>query len=449
MMRLEKRDGFVFDTTHMFKENLEGEKGISREEVSSLEERTEEIHQDLFQARERGELGFTELIRDMPMVQEIEEVAEGILPWCENFVIFGMGGSALGNLALFRGLRPPHYNLFENLRGGRPRLFITNNVDPVEWRVLLENLDLTKTVFNVISKSGSTAETMALYLIAKDLLEREVGDSWPEHFIFTTSKEKGELYNIKERMGITSLPIPENVGGRFSLFSAVGLLSSCVVGISIKEVLKGAVEMDNWCSSDSVWENPAYLKAILQYLAVKKGKNISIIMPYSHSLEYVADWYLQLAGESLGKRYTRDGEEVYTGYTPVKAVGATDQHSQLQLYMEGPDDKVITFLTVGGLTGDLEIPRMEKGDLSYLGGHSLGHLLMTEKRGTEEALARTGRMTASIHLPSLEPTMIGQLLYMMELEIAFAGELYNINAFDQPGVELGKNLTRKMLGRQG
>lgn len=446
----EKRDGvgLIFDPESMFEEKLGEGEGIRKEEVSSMEERTLEIHQKLLVDRREGRLGFTELIRDEEMVREIEEVAEGILPYCENFVILGMGGSALGNMALFRALRPPSYNLFEDLRKGRPRLFITNNVDPDEWKVLLDGLDLSKTVFNVISKSGSTAETMALYLITQELLEREVGERWPQHFIFTTSKDRGELYKIKERMGITTLPIPENVGGRFSVFSAVGLLSSAVVGIPIASIVKGAQVMDDWCSRAPLWENPAYLKAVLQYLALQKQKTISVIMPYAHALEYVADWYLQLAGESLGKRFNRDGEEVHTGYTPVKAMGATDQHSQLQLYMEGPKDKIITFLSVGTYPRDLQIPEIEEGVLSYLGGHSLSHLLQTEKRGTERALTQTGRMNSSIHLPLLTESMIGQLLYMLQLEIAFAGELYHINAFDQPGVELGKKITRKDLEKR-
>lgn len=436
-----------FDPENMMETTLGGGQGIQEEEISLFEERTCQLHSQLQQAYKTGELGFMDLIYGEELVEEIEDIVEKILPWCENFVVLGIGGSALGNMALFRALRPPFYNLFAPLRGGRPRLFITNNIDPEEWKILLKNLHLKKTIFNVISKSGSTAETMALYFITQQLMQEEVGDDWPSHFIFTTSKTKGELYGIKEEKGITTLPIPENVGGRFSVFSSVGLLSSAVVGIDIGEVLKGAQEMDAWCSTDVLWDNPAYLKAVLSYLAVKKGKNISIMMPYAYSLEHVADWYLQLAGESLGKRFNRDKEEVFTGYTPVKAMGVTDQHSQLQLYMEGPFDKVITFLEVERFKEDLKIPEIWGGGVSYLGGHQLSHLFITEKKGTQMALTEGGRMNATIKLPYVGEYTLGQLLYMLQLEVAFAGELYHINAFHQPGVELGKKITRQILSQ--
>lgn len=436
------------EVENMLEEGLGSGLGIEREAVSSLAPTVAEMHQRLLQHRQEGRLGFTELIVDRGLIGEINQVVDGILPYCENFVVLGMGGSALGNQALFQALTAPHYNLFSPLRQGRPRLFITNNVDPDEWMYLLENLDLTKTVFNVISKSGSTVETMALYLITQKQVEEAVGSSWPNHFIFTTSPHQGALYRIKEEEGITSLPIPENVGGRFSLFSAVGLLSSGVVGIHLPSLLEGAQAMDARCQNPDVWENPAYLRAALQYLAVKKGMGVSVLMPYAHALERVADWYLQLTGESLGKRYNRDGEEGYHGYTPVKAMGATDQHSQLQLYMEGPRDKVITFLETDAYEKEVEIPIMaEEEGLSYLGGHTLGRLLHTQRKATAQALAEAGRMNATLFLPKINEYYLGQLFYLFQLEVAGAGELFNVNAFNQPGVERGKEITRHLLGQ--
>lgn len=442
---MENRAPIRLDVANMLEERLGTGYGIKREEVSSLSDAVEKIHEKILLDREEGRLGFTELIQEGELLTDIQDVVEDISSFCENFVVLGMGGSALGNQALFQALRPPHYNLFSSLREGRPRLFITNNVDPDEWMYLLENLDLTKTVFNVISKSGTTTETMALYLITREMVEEKVGSSWPQHFLFTTSPHRGVLYQIKEEKGMTSLPIPENVGGRFSIFSAVGLLSSAVVGINIQEVLAGARAMDAQCQTSRIWENPAYLRAVLQYLAVKKGLGISVMMPYAYSLEVVADWYLQLAGESLGKRYNREGQEVFTGFTPVKAVGATDQHSQLQLYMEGPLDKVITFLEIGGYQAQVPIPETQIEGLSYLGGHTLGHLLKAEKQATAQALTESGRMNCTIFLPVVDAYHLGQLFYLLQLEVAMAGELYRINAFDQPGVERGKEITRQIL----
>lgn len=233
--------------------------------------------------------------------------------------------------------------------------------------------------------------------------------------------------------------------------SPVGLLAAAVCGIDIEELLAGASYADEVCSVDNVYKNPAYMAATLQYLAMQTGKNISVMMPYADSLKYIADWYAQLWAESLGKRYDNNGNEVFVGQTPVKALGVTDQHSQVQLYTEGPFDKVVTFLGVDKYRTTMEISRGYEDipAVSFLGGHTLNELIHAEQAATEYALLKAKCLNRTIWLPEVNAFTIGQLLYMLEVETAFAGELLNINAFDQPGVEEGKNATYALLGRPG
>jgi len=241
------------------------------------------------------------------------------------------------------------------------------------------------------------------------------------------------------------------VGGRFSVFSSVGLLPAAVVGIDIEELLAGAAYMNEICTTSDLFQNPAYLNATLQYLADKKGKPMSVMMPYADSLKEIADWYRQLWAESLGKRVSLDGKTVHVGPTPIKALGATDQHSQMQLYIEGPFDKVITLIGVKDFGAEAKIPKAYKeiGELGYLGGHSLKGLLQAEMLATEMALTKNNRMNCTITLSEVNAFTIGQLLQMLMIQTAFAGGLYNIDPFDQPGVEHGKQYAYGLMGRKG
>ena len=209
--------------------------------------------------------------------------------------------------------------------------------------------------------------------------------------------------------------------------------------------------MDELCQNDDIWQNPAYMYAILHYIAMKNGKNISVMMPYADSLKYISDWYAQLWAESLGKKFDNNGNIVNVGQTPVKALGVTDQHSQVQLYVEGPYDKVMVLVGVDGFSRDVPIPKSFEDipSVGFLGGHSLSALLLAEQAATEYALLKSGRMNMTITLPEVNEFTIGQILYMLEVATAYAGELLNIDAFDQPGVEEGKNATYAYFGRPG
>jgi glucose-6-phosphate isomerase len=427
-----------------------GAHGITEVELKALASKIEAA----WQAVEKTPPGFRNLPNNTKLADEIATLATEIRERCDNFVVVGIGGSALGNIALQSALNHPFYNeLMPPARRG-PRLFVPDNVDPDRINGLLDALDLSKTIFNVITKSGGTAETMSEFLVFREALIKKLGpEKAIKQIVITTDPEKGELREIVKKFGYASLPIPPDVGGRWSVLSAVGLLSTAVTGINIHELLKGAAEMDALCKrSGKLWDNPALTGAALHYLADKaKGKNIQVMMSYSHALRDVADWFRQLWGESLGKRMDRDGKVVHCGQTPEKAVGATDQHSVMQLYIEGPFDKVLTFLTVDEFATRCEIPHAfpEYEAVKYLGGHTMNELLNAEAKATELALTQSGKPNCAIRVKKVDERTVGALLYLLEMQTAYSGELYNVNAFDQPGVELGKVNTYALMGRKG
>ncbi|OCL25381.1 glucose-6-phosphate isomerase [Orenia metallireducens] len=441
------------DVNNMFAETVGEEHGYTKADVDAMQERATAGHKAIRAAKEAGKLGFMELPESHKAIaKEIKEYADANKDKYDNFVVLGIGGSALGNIALQTALNHPYYNLNEEARNGYPRLFVPDNVDPTRLKGLLETLDLSRTMFNVISKSGGTAETMSQFLTARAMVVEELGeDAVADHFIATTSEHSGNLIKIAKEEGLKTYYIPENVGGRFSVLTPVGLVSAAFTGIDIEELLAGAAYMDEICNTDDLWKNPAYLNATLQYLADQDGKPMSVMMPYAHDLKDLADWYRQLWAESLGKKFSRQGEVVNVGPTPVKALGATDQHSQAQLYMEGPFDKVVTFLEVENYKETLEIaPGYEDiSGVSYLGGHTFNELLTVEKKATELALVDNNRLNCTVIFPEVNAFTIGQFFYMYELSTALMGEFYNINAFDQPGVELGKQYAYGVLGREG
>ena len=370
----------------------------------------------------------------------------------ENILVLGIGGSALGGLAVTEALLKPYWNLLTpEQRNGLPRIFFLDNIDPDQMNALFDVLDLEKTLVNVITKSGDTAETMSQFMIVKDKLEQKLGDKYRYNIVATTDKRTGVLRQIAEQEGYKTFVVPDDVGGRFSVFSAVGLLPFALVGIDIDEIVNGIKDMDLALKNTDINNNIAAQNALLHYLLdVKKGKNLSVMMPYSSRLKYVSDWYVQLWAESLGKNEDKDGNTVQVGPTPLKALGATDQHSQIQLYNEGPNNKVINFIRVKDFDTTLEIPAIfEYTGVGYLGGKTVNQLMNAEADSTRVALSDYQRPNITITLPQINGYYVAQLLYMLEVQTAITGELYNINAFNQPGVEQAKNYTYALMGRIG
>jgi glucose-6-phosphate isomerase len=404
--------------------------------------------------RRRGEMGFFDLPFATATVASVRQLAEGFGQWFNDVVILGIGGSGLGAIALRDALLGPYWNeRSDDERDHFPRLHVVDNPDPFTFQRLLDRLDPARTLFNVVSKSGSTAETMAQYLVARERIERAVGaDKARGHFLFTTDPGRGALRQIADAEGIPTLPVPENVGGRFSVLSPVGLLPAAVCGVDIDALLAGAADMEERCRSPELGGNPAGILAVtLHALDVEAGRRIHVFMPYADRLRSSALWFQQLWAESLGKARDLDGGLVHTGPTPLAAAGATDQHSLLQLLIEGPHDKVVLFVGLEDPEEDVPIPHRhaEIPSLSYLGGHSLGELLNVERRATTEALRREGRPNATFVLPTIGAHAMGELLMLLQVTTVLSGALYGVDPLDQPGVELGKELTYGLMGRDG
>ncbi|MHC4261874.1 MAG: glucose-6-phosphate isomerase [Planctomycetota bacterium] len=403
------------------------------------------------QARRGADLRWMDLPYQAEVHDAIQAYVGDVRERFDNVVVLGIGGSALGNTALQTALNSPFYHL--QAPAGLPQLYVLDNVDPDLIGEFMEVVDPKRTLFNVISKSGGTAETMSQFLLFRQKLIDAVGaDAHAEHMVVTTDVEKGVLREIVRREGYQSFVVPDGVGGRFSVLSPVGLLSSALVGIDTEGLLAGAAAMDARCREAAFDENPAAIHAAIQHgLHAKRNKPIAVTMSYSHRLRDCADWYAQLLAESIGKRVDLDGKEVFRGPTPVRAVGVTDQHSQVQLYVEGPHDKWFTLLSVERPDHAVPIPTAfpDLEGASYLGGHSLAELFHAERDGTRIALTEARRPNATIELEQVTAHSIGQLFYMLETSVALMGEHYQVNAFDQPGVEAGKIAAYALMGRAG
>ena len=436
------------DINHMMSEIIGFQYGIDAMEVEQMAPAAKAAQHAVSAHRGTGWLGWTELpYNQAGIIDAIESAASFVRESFDSFVVLGIGGSALGPIAVQNALNHLRWNELEN-RGG-PKFYVEDNIDPERMASLLDVIDIKRTCFNIITKSGRTAETMSQYLIISNLLKQEVGEGWQKHIIATTDKESGNLIKIGKQEGFRMFVIPDGVGGRFSELTPVGLLPAAVCGIDIRAMLSGAAAMDDRCKTDDIWKNPALLEAALQYLATEdRNANVQVVMPYADSLKYMADWFCQLWAESLGKNKTRKGMAVNCGQTPTKALGVTDQHSQLQLYTEGPFDKVVTFIKVDNFRKEVEISHgcEDYQDVAFLGGKTLNQLLDAELKGTEFALYQAGRMNQTIILPEVSAYTIGQLLFFLEMATAYMGELLDIDAFNQPGVENSKIASFAVLG---
>ena len=423
-------------------------------EFTAYQDKISEIIKNLNQCKDKPNqwLQWMNLGYNEETLWYVKEYAAMVKGRFENVLVLGIGGSALGGMAMTEALLKPYWNLLsEEQRDGMPRIFFLDNIDPDTMTGLLDFLDLSKTLVNVITKSGSTAETMSQFMIVKDRLEKELGDNYRYNIVATTDKRTGILRQIAEQEGYKTFVVPDDVGGRFSVFSAVGLLPMALVGIDIDALVNGIKDMDLALKNTDIKENIAAQNALIHYLMdTKKGKNMSVMMPYSSRLKYVSDWYVQLWAESLGKNKDNEGNDVHVGPTPIKALGATDQHSQIQLYNEGPNNKIINFIRVENFDNILEIPNIfEYTGINYLAGKTVNRLMNAEADSTRVALADYERPTVTISIPKVDAYNLGQLLYMFEVQTAIAGALYNINTFNQPGVEQAKNYTYALMGRAG
>jgi len=422
--------------------------GLGRDDLSALEPAARSAWEQLEARRRSGEIGFPDLPKDRALARETVALARELDAAFDNLIVLGIGGSSLGGKALVTALAHPNHNLLPTGRRTGMRVFFPDNSDPATFDGLLSAIELSETCFATITKSGGTAETMAQHLVLRERCIVHFGlQGYRDRCVLVTDPVKGVLRKLAAAEGLRALSVPANIGGRFSALSPVGLLPAAAAGVDVMALLDGAAAMAQRCRSGSPLENPALLLAATLHLSdVKRGRRIHVVMPYADGLRDLSDWFVQLWAESLGK-----SEKV--GPTPFRAVGATDQHSSVQLMMEGPRDKVVTFVRVATPRADVKIQVPEDyrqhPELAYLDGHTMGELIDAELTATEAALRHAGRPTIRLTLPRLDARSMGELVMMLELATAYAGGLYGVNAFDQPGVEAGKRYAQGLLGRPG
>lgn len=388
--------------------------------------------------------GFYTVIDDAEIPDSILRFAKATQEKYRDIIVLGIGGSALGTLCLEQSLK--HLFGHELAKKSAPRLHVLDNIDPVLMQEILDILDLSKTLVIVVTKSGSTPETLAQYFYFENLFT-QARLKPGRHFVFVTDPAKGLLRRLGTEKNIPCFPVPESVGGRFSVQTAVSLLPAALIGINIKKLLQGFRSMRDQFISPNFDQNLPYQLAVIQYLLTQKGKSIHVMMPYAQKLIRFADWYRQLLAESIGKIKTVAGKPVHVGITPVNALGATDQHSQSQLYNEGPNDKFIIFIEVEklGRTVRIPVPHVNDDSVNFLKKTTFNELIAIEKRATADAYTKNNRPNVSVTIGAINEHTLGELFMLFEGATAFLGELFSINAFDQPGVELSKTLTKQYL----
>lgn len=365
-------------------------------------------------------------------------------------ISIGIGGSYLGNQVLFDLFCGPYWNqLTKEERHGYPQVYFAGqNVDPVSlielsscisWESERLQGRLMKVLILVISKSGTTIEPVTAVRGLKKLLA-PVCDI---QLMAITDREKGRIRPLAEKEHFPCFTVPDGIGGRFSVFSQVGIVFASLVGIPIEEFLNGAKMVEEACRSEDWQKNPALLLAALKFIAMKEyGITAEVVMPYGDKLRSFGWWYAQLLGESLGKKYDLDENVVYNGRTPVASVGTTDMHSLTQEHQQGKKNKLVQFISVEQLPEDLSVLCDEK-DVS--GMVPMSRMLAAARRANEEALAKEGRMSCHISMKKLTPFHVGALMYFFFLVIAYEGAKENVNAFDQPGVEDYKKILHEDL----
>ncbi|WP_440007117.1 glucose-6-phosphate isomerase [Halomicrococcus sp. SG-WS-1] len=396
--------------------------GVARAELETLDERVADAHERIADGRANDEHGYAAL--NLPGTTDADEIRSAVEPFADADAVLtvGIGGSALGAATLADAL------------DSDVDAYFLDNVDPEHVAGLLDDLPLSDTAVNVVSRSGTTAETLANFLVVRDAMDA-AGVDWTDR-TFVTTGESGNLRDLADRHDLPALDVPEGVPGRFSALSTVGLACAAIQGHDLDAILAGAGDAADGLSG-SLFESPAYAYGAACYALDERGASVNAMMPYAESLETFAEWFAQLWAESLGK----DG----VGQTPARALGATDQHSQLQLYRAGPRDKMVSFVRPTERE-DREIPETDLPGLEYLGGSSLGELLDAEFEATEASLAAAGRPNVRVEIERVDERGLGELLYNMEAACVLAGELYGVETFVQPAVEWGKRAARGLLG---
>jgi glucose-6-phosphate isomerase len=441
------------DYRNVMAEAVGAEHGLTAAEIDALAPLVAAEHERIWSEHAGGEQSWLDLPDDVALADEITAFAREASASYDDYLLIGIGGSSLGAIATIQALAHPYRNLLPRDKRVGPRFFVLDNPDPEKVNATLETVDLSKTLVNVVTKSGQTAETMANFLVALEALESAVGkDQARKQVLATTDRSSGLLRQLADQEGYRTFSVPDGVDGRQTVLSAVGMIPAALAGVDIHQLLAGAGAMRDRCKQPDLRSNPAYLSAAINFLATTtRGKSMLVTMPYADALFGICDWFRQLWAESLGKRHSIDGREVFAGQTPIKALGAIDQHSQIQLYTEGPNDKVISLIRAGEYRASSTIaePPASIADLAYLKNAELGQLLDREALATAWALTQAQRPNYTITTPVIDAFAVGEFFFLYELQTVMGGALFGVNPFGQPGVEAGKNATYALMGRTG
>ncbi|HSD12015.1 MAG TPA: glucose-6-phosphate isomerase [Patescibacteria group bacterium] len=438
-----KKSAITYDHSFMWASRASA--GTADGEREALARSLEPVKAKLMDDWKSGRVGFFAIPELTDDLAALRRAAKDVAKSFSDLVVIGIGGSDLGSRALIRAL-------CKEGKGMRVH-FIGANTDPEEIAALLERVDLRKTALNVISKSGDTIEPMSAFVLLRDRLIRKVGlAKHRRHVIATTDPKSGTLRQIADREGYRTLQVPQRIGGRFSALTTVGLFPAACAGIDVAALVAGAkAEREAFAGTPAGASGPLLFAGLQHDAYARRGQRISVLMPYADGLRELGAWYRQLWAESLGKKRSRSGMIVHHGMTPVAALGATDQHSQIQLYNEGPADKVVTFVEVDSFRKDFKVPNPypDLEGVAYMAGHGFEEIIHAERAATALALAKNGRPSGTLHLPSIAPGSVGALMMFFMIATAAAAELLDIDAYDQPGVEEGKKAMYAMLGRKG
>lgn len=381
--------------------------GLTEKEITALSAEAERAHQVLLKERQAGAVGIWDLPFDEKTLVKTRNVATEVRGRFQTLLVLGIGGSSVGLRALSRALWPADNHL---------RLMIQESPDPASVEKIARALDWKKTCINVISKTGNTIETLTLFEHFLDILKQNVGKNWQEQVVVTTEEGDGKLCRFAREENLIHFSVPKNIGGRYSVLSSVGLFPLACIGVDTQRLLKGGRMAVENCSVPDLDKNMAYRNGVVHYLLDKNhGKTISAMMIYSDLLRDLGLWYAQLWAECLGK----EGK----GQTPLACQGPQDQHSLAQLFLDGPKDKVVTFIKIAPKKGDRFSDLMER-----------------EQRATAQALGESGCPSVTITLPEINEETLGELLMTYQIQTAFTGRLMRINPYDQPAVDRIKRL---------
>ena len=476
-MALTLKSGFSFDYDNLF-----GEGKVTAADLDECKDALAKAHEAMKVMRETGfikahlskdgapeKVYFSKLpyiteengklnLNSPASIKRLHDFTEKIRNNVDAVVSLGIGGSFLGNKVLFDVFCGEFWNTWTTeQRKGLPKVYFSGqNIDPRRTGDIINHLKAMaankqthgggkfKVMLMCMSKSGGTLDTMSNFMVILDALKKDANIEVECVAVTDPNMEKKTLLKqIAVDNGWECFAVPDGVGGRFTVFCEVGLSTAAVIGMDIEKFLEGARDMDEACKNDDIFQNPAMLNAALKVIAYKKyGRNIEVMMPYGDYLKSLSEWYIQLLAESLGKQFDKEGKEVCEGRTPLVAVGTTDMHSQTQQHQEGTLDKVVQFIKVAKWANDLTIPNVFPNvkKLADISGVKMGDALEVARQSNADALKSNKRFNACFTLPEVNEYHLGELMYLLAMSVAYEGELLNVDAFNQPGVEAYKRI---------